>query len=513
MTRQVHKAIDGLYPAIDRKKVGKAFVADGKNFIVDLDGPKSAFGYQQPWHEFVESSYMQSFPVGVDIFYFARDPEELKVQVSTLDWQHQQIFNLGTFVSTDLTRPKLNLPWTHALVGTYHYFANRTWGVLRYDAINNNWEDVTTTIGVDKIFYICESDGRLIALAEGLVAWSAIEDGMDFTPAIATGAGFQGLSIIGSLEQDADYLGLQKISNGFLSFTSKGVLRSQIIDSISPFRHITGESQEVPLTPWCVTKISNADVVILTRHGLYKSSTGIFEPWQPLMNEYLKQALIPPLQSLDNGFISIYYSRARDEFYASFATSQVEGNYTVTYTLYLVSEQWGVMNRVHKGFVFIDPTSRGVDFQQAYISLDGTINWLDDSSVPLVVEPQNAHAVYVRYKQEYPVLSIEGVHVMPTACRGHGFSYAQFPNTSGFFEESGIFELVKTTEVADEHAVTEGAVYIMPTAVTANSALLRISQTLQSPTQLPMDSFIQVGLFRFTDESVNDQFSDRKSVV
>ena len=165
---------------------------------------------------------------------------------------------------------------------------------------------------------------------------------------------FQALSIIGSLEQDADYLGLQKISNGYLSFTSKGVLRSQIIDSLAPFRHITGESQEVPLTPWCITKLNATDVVILTRQGLFTSKTGIFEPWQPLMSEYFKRTMIPPLQSLDSGFVGIYYSRARDEFYVSFATSQVLNNFTITYALYMTRDQWGVFNRTHKGFVFID---------------------------------------------------------------------------------------------------------------------------------------------------------------
>ena len=73
MTRLANNNIEGLYPALDRKKLAKPYVVDGKNFIVDLDGPKSAFGYKQPWHEFEDSHFMQSFPVGTDIFYFSRD--------------------------------------------------------------------------------------------------------------------------------------------------------------------------------------------------------------------------------------------------------------------------------------------------------------------------------------------------------------------------------------------------------------------------------------------------------
>src|SRR3546814_5511311 len=36
--------IEGLLPAVDPRKVGKALVVDGQNFLWDINGPYSGFG-------------------------------------------------------------------------------------------------------------------------------------------------------------------------------------------------------------------------------------------------------------------------------------------------------------------------------------------------------------------------------------------------------------------------------------------------------------------------------------
>ncbi len=465
--------IEGAFPAIDRKKIAKPHVMDGRNYLVDLDGPKSAYGWQKPHERFEPSQFMQSFSVGTTIYYFGRPTSELELQISQVNWPAKQVLPIGEFISADLTRPKLNLPWTHALVGTFHYFANRTWGVLRYDFIANNWQDVTATIGLTNVFFITESGGRLCTLSESFVTWSAIDNGMDNVPSLTTGAGAQAISIVGTVEQDSDYLGIQKTSKGFLSFTTKGVLRSELIDSINPFRHLPGETKYTPLTPWCITKLTSTEVIILTRFGLFTSTDGVeFKEFQPLQNEYFKLIEIPPLLSLLNGFISLYYSRARDELYVSFAQNQSISQYTKAWVLYIKRDSWGLMNHVHKGFVFLDVDAIGTNFQQAFIDSTGTLAYLNDASISQSLETVGTLSHYVQQTLQYVPHQIEGVQIMSTNVRMAGFSIDPYPEIARFY----------TPDFAG-------------------------GNTLNPLIQFSLNSFIEVGLFRFTDEEANDQLS------
>jgi len=506
MAKQTYNQIEGAFPALDRKKLGKPFVMDGKNYLVDLDGPRSAFGYQCPYDLFTPHQFMQSFAIGSEIFYFARDVGETITQISTVSWPSRQVIP-ALKLTTDATRPKLNLPWSHAYIGTYHYFANRTAGVLRYDAINRIWEDITLTLGINNVFFVTESAGRLICLAEGISSWSAIDDGTDNVPSLTTGAGFQAMSLIGSLESDDDYLGLQKTARGYLTFTRKGVLRSEIIDSLNPFRHLPGESKQVPLTAWNVTKISDTEVVILSRHGLFKTEDGFFKEWQPIMGEYFKDTEIRALQSQINGFISIYYSRARDEFYVSFAQAEGISQYTKSWVLYVKADNWGNFNRVFKGLVFIDPEADGIDFKQAYVDNKGHLCYLDDSVVSLRMEAQSVHGIYVQPLLEYDTYKLDATWLMPTNVRMAGFSAVPYPAIAGWYEELGEQECYKTEEIGTEKVVSGGPVYLMPTAVTVNGKICVLGAVTQEQTQIAVDSFIEVGLFRLTDEEANDQLS------
>ena len=511
MVQLVERDFDGAYPALDRKKVAKPHVVDGSNYLVDFDGPKSAFGYEKIYTRFNPSAFMQSFVVGTEVFYFSRDNDETLLQVSTLSWLSKQVSSLHRFISADLTRPKLLYPWTHAYVGSYHYFANRTWGVLRYDAINDNWEDVTATIGISDIFFITESDGRLCCLADGIVSWSAIDNGMDNTPSIATGAGFQALTIIGNLEQNTQYLGIQRTSRGFLVFTSKGCLRCEIIDSVVPFRSTPGETAHTPLNPWCLTKTTETNVVMLTRQGLYQSTDGVkFEEFQPLQNEFLKQVEIPAVQNVNTGYISLYYSIARDELYCSFAQSEVIGQYTKSWVLYVKREQWGSFDRVHKGFVFIDDDETGIQFDQAFVDTDGRLNYLNDATPAVAIESQNSRGIYVYPVVEHEPFQVEGVWQMPSDSQLTGFSRIAYPAVTAWYEENGAFETYKTTNETtnlEESTSESGGVVTMQDFSYTNSELIVISEIAQDAKTYSLDSFVEVGLFRFTSEQANDEMS------
>ena len=274
---------------------------------------------------------------------------------------------------------------------------------------------------------------------------------------------------------DSDYLGIQKVSRGFLSFTSKGVMRSELIDSINPFRHLPGETKRVPLSAWCLTKISDTDVLMLSRFGLSRSADGVlFEEFQPIQNEYFKQVEIPPLESLMNGVISLYYSVSRDELYVSFAQNQTIGQYTKAWVLYVKRDSWSNFNRGNKGFISIDADDSGPVFQQAFVDDLGKVSYLDDDSNIQSIEAQNTLGSYAEELLVYSTYQIEGVSIMPTNCRMAGFSGVGFPPLAGFYELNGVVETQRTDNRGPVAPV------IIPADPSATSNLMKWSEEMDN---------------------------------
>jgi hypothetical protein len=457
--------IKGLIPAVDRKKIGEPFLVDAKNVLVDINGPRAAFGHECSNDKFNPLQFMQDFKVKDTIFYFSRDVTETFIQISEMSWVNRQLQHVLTLQSADLLRPKLNHPWTHALVGGLHYFANRTWGVLQYNPSTKTWTDVTATIGVSDIFFITEANGRLCTLADGFTTWSAIDNGMDSAPSLVTGAGAQNISLIGSIEQNSDYLGIAKTSKGFISFTSKGVLRSESIDSINPFRHIPGQAKHVPFSPWGIAKISDVEVAILTSQGLFKTNTGIFEDWHGLMGQFFKRDVMPLLPAGQDGFICIRYSLELDQFFVMFSQNIAASRYNVTYVLDITSDQWGIFNKAHRGFLRIDLGTGNTDIHFGYVDDNGRICLFTESATSFTIQAADDFGVYNEKLLQPEPWYLGAAALLGTAVRVSGFSTKQFPETAGYYEELGVRESFKTNKTCEIKTILASSAHLDDTDV------------------------------------------------
>ncbi len=494
--------IKGLIPAIDRKKVGQAFVLDGKNVMVDIDGPVSAFGFSCTQDSFINSEFIQDFKIKDTIFYFSRDVAESFLVITQFNWLEKQLTPVDTFISGDLARPRLNYPWTHALVGGVHYFANRTWGVLTYDASTKTWTDVTTTIGISDIFFITEAGGRLCTLADGLTTWSAIDDGLDNVPSLSTGAGSQSISLLGSIEQDLDYLGIARTSKGFISFTTKGILRSENIDSINPFRHIAGQAKQVPLNPWSIAKVSDIEVIILTIHGFFKTTTGVFEDFQTLMGQFFKRKIIPQLIGNGNGYLCIRYSQILDVFYVMYSQAVILSRYDTTYVLDIISEEWGIFNASHKGLVQIDKSTGNQELEFGYINVDGCIALFTGNSVSFKIEPADLFGVYNEKLIQPEFFYVSTTAHLSTASRWSGFQTKLLPIVANYYNILGVLFSNKTAFAIVTPAITDetGSPVLMETKSQTAHQICELGITVQDLVLRSLDSFIEIGLFRFIDE-------------
>ena len=260
------RKFDGLLPLVDSKRPERPYVVHGRNFLVHPDGPISSLGRR----EILTSAIMD--PIGVYSFGIENNTRTLfftRANVLEYDNANRRLIPLITFpvVPTDIQ------PWTEALVGGKEYFARKGVGLIEFDPTTGAWTLVTGTSIPTNIIACCESAGRLVVLAQGLYAWSAIDDGTNMVPDTATGAGFQSLSLIGATHPDAPLI-VWKYSGGFLVYTTEGIIRAESVLAANPFRHTILSTRHIPLSALTVIPLDEARHVLLTRAGFFTTDGG-----------------------------------------------------------------------------------------------------------------------------------------------------------------------------------------------------------------------------------------------
>jgi len=342
MARLEANSIKGLIPALDRKKVTQPFVVDGKNFIVDVEGAKSGAGADQTAENFLaEPRYTQSFITDADTKAW------IFTQGAILRpyYDEQQLEPVYVF-----TEPVEKQPWSHALVGGKHYFARRDVGLIEYDPLTDAWlivDGVTYGANIpDNIVACTESDGRLVVLAQGLVAWSTVDDGSDFALSTATGAGAQSLSILGSYSLDS-VIGIYKVVDGFITMTRDGMMKSTITRTIIVFRHRVLSKKYVPVNAWSVVQDRDDSIIYLAIDGLYKTEGDIPKLWQPLMSEYLRIHILDVASDTSEGIFKLQYLLNRDYLIVHYAENAQKGIYTKAWMLAIKIDEWFSFDEVH----------------------------------------------------------------------------------------------------------------------------------------------------------------------
>lgn len=470
--------IKGLVPALDRKQVGAPFVVDGRNFLVDAEGPHSAFGSQfLTYDRLVDSAFSQSLKLTNTLSVVFVSNAVLKYDV--ISQKYYSIFNF--------TPPTEDpYPWSHALVGGVHYFARHGMKLLQYFPLSETWNelDENNTPGLaPDIYAITAVSGRLIIAADGLVQWSAIDNGANVVTSTATGAGAQSLAIV----NNGRPLGIKATATGFTTYTTEGIMRSELIQSINPFRHDTLSVEHAPLSPWCITEIAKNAVVFLDRTGLYRTNGQAIEPWQSLMSEYFNLHILQnyDISLPDNSQIKLSYINEKQWFIISVSTTGQEGVYSWAYVLYLPRDEWGIFNAQHTTFgAFILTEGPEIGFNVGYVTPEGYVSLFIESPIK---ESQESLPDYrfVQLDLEYPSCSEAGV-----ICAAVEINITNYDKS--IYTLSGLY---------DAHPIiTAGS----PDTITADGDEVGsvVPRDFRS-----IDSYANIGIFRFDDQQNPDRFS------
>ena len=520
MARIATEFLGGLQLAVDRKLLQKPSVVSGRNFVVEVEGPKTAFAFEQIQNSFWHQSYIQSFRCADQLIYFGRDVIANHIGCYFLNWPKKQVELLFDIYNTD---PYTDFPVSFAQVGGKWYFAHRGFGIVEYDKSLQKFTVVTPNFP-SNTFYIAESGGRCIAVSPGFVSWSAIDDANDFTSSTITGAGAQSLAITGTPTKDSGYLGLQSTATGFLVFLSTGTLRGTLIDSSLVFRFSNIDDAKIPFTPNCIAKISTSQIIVLAKQGLFATNGQNFEPWQPLMGEYLKKQVLPKLQEETIGQINLQYAKPREWFFVSYTLSANYGLYDHAFVSYLPREEWGSFDFLHKGFIEIDELNNGSSFAAGFVNESGRPAKFEISTSNTLLEAQPdsspsdlQNAVF--YSDELydaPYLQFDSINFVSTNSRASGLNFIHetlanqqiaIPQIPGWYEINGLVQTESEDDAIDPIDETSDGTFVASNSTNKRIEFQVFGFIKQDVYQTTLDAEFEIGPFRFTDNQAHDQMS------
>lgn len=497
LTRQ----FKGLLPALDRRQPTDKFVLDGRNFLVDAEGPYSAFGSEHITHEVLRNPEdAATFRIGAEIVLFTA--------AAVLKFDTVSELYYPVFIFPPNTT---NFPWTHALVGGVHYFTKQNSNVFSYNPLTDAWATITANV-INTPYAVTKSGGRLVIMGIDDVQWSAIDNGTDLATDIEKGVGIQSLAIVGG----GTPIAILPTFDGFITYTSTGLMKSELVDSLNPFRHfpLTGDQGIIPLSQYAVLEVANNEHVMLSKTGFYITVGKVPEPFQPLMSEYFRRKVLPQFDLTNETLIKLTFNFDRQWFIVSLAENEVAFNYTIAYVLYIPRDEWGLFNQSHVGFGELSISEgplKGFNF--GHFDADGLVHkFIDFPYIEAHInatDPTKLLGNFHFYHTDFtpPVRIEDGIYICTTVGQLETFDETFF-TTFG----TDLFEYTETNSYPSP--ATADSIYQASTStsfifdLSAQSSLIQMGWKQYTPIFGSIDSFIEVGLYRVrTEEDKPGEFT------
>lgn len=459
-------------PDLDVRRFPKTGIIKGRNYLFDVDGPRSAFGTRYAdYNHWPRPERYRMVELEVNGIFFYGTPRGI-FKINPVSKLPEPI------LTVDVTNDWW--PWTVALVGNIYYFAQYNVGLWQYNAITNTVAKLNTPV-FDNVIWVTAAYGRLVALNATLVMWSAQDDGTDFIPSLLTGAGAQALSLIGGTAFRADTM-----SDGFIVATSKGLLKAEFVQAEFIWSFYVLSKDVKIFSPNAATNIPDIGVIYIDPSGFHATEGTVPTPWENDMSVYLKDRFIKGLNRNKVGTLGMYFSQAARMLFVYFSSNEEEGIMNTTMVYYLPSGKWGQFEERHFGFFeTFDPVTSVSTC--SFMSVDGYVRALTDLPYREVatVDGRVLRDFVFRPEVETPVLLNEAPSGVIVAL---GFTDLQFMDTDPTpFEH---IEVIQIRQVADDGTVQA---HYLP--------------------QIGLNAQVDIGLFRFVAQTDADETSYIGNIV
>lgn len=488
----LERTFKGILPALDRRQPVEKFVLDGRNFLVDAEGPYSAFGSDLiTYEQIANSAHAYTHRVQNEIFLFT-DGAVFQYDTTAQVFYPIIVYALNT----------QEYPWTHTVVGGVHYFLKRGGSILSYNPLTKAWASVTAHV-VNDPHYVSASGGRLLVCGIDDVQHSAIDDGSDLATDIEKKVGIQSLAIVGG----GDPLALLHTADGYIVYTSTGALKAEIVDAATAFRYfpLTDTHEDnVPISRFTIIDAGNSSHIMLTKTGLFITSGKALEPFQPLMSEYFTRTVLPQFDLTIVGTLRLTYQESIRQFFISVAETEQAFMYTKAYVLYTSRDEWGIMNKNHTQFgelTLDDGPFKGFNF--GYFCFSGCLHAF--TSVPRVEThpdggsgitlPGNMHLHHPDYF--IPARIEDGISIYASVIQMETFDPSLFTAGAGLYEfvDGDVFISPSTPVVTEQASDDSVSPALYKNDLNMRAAIVTPSWQLRTPIFGSVDSSIDVGLF------------------
>lgn len=369
-SRVAFAEIESYTPALDARAVegGSIFVLAGRNYVFDVKGPKAGFGSRIVNGGIIDDGIypVQSLDLGGRAIVCTRDGvydrrwtaiDDETVLPAEVGWNR-----LGSLVS-DLDSNIGRFKWTSAYVGFGSFICHPSHGIKR--VLGNSLEDYSPDGLIDSPMFIAEANGHLVIVGRFQVQWSNAFDPGDLSPELG-GSGFQTTSEL----VPGNPLGVMSFQGGFIVYTDAGVLLFEYVGNEIVFRPDRIPTQQLLLNPNSCTEMSNGEMVLLTKQGLYRSSaTDGMSELTPQFNAFL----LDLLAKHDDYVIRLDYIVERDQLFVQVMDSTAI--FITTYVLTVKLDKWGEFSETHRGIIRF--SKEASDY--GWVDFDGYCHRIDES--------------------------------------------------------------------------------------------------------------------------------------
>lgn len=502
MTQKFYPRIKGLIPLIDRKQSAEPYVVSGKNFVVTSNGPVSGLGREIVSYKGIDQ------PVNVQFF-------EVSETIESLITTDEGIFRLDTETSKLVPlhifsyRLDSQYPFTRAAVGNKYYFAREGYPMIQYTLSTNTWTELSGGSIPTNIYACEESEGRLVVVTDVWIAWSAIGDGEDFVASQFTGAGAQAITKIGFA--DSIPIGIRKTPEGFLTFFSTGIIRSQAIQSLIPYRHTILSRDHVPINPFCLSTTIDQSIIILTTAGFFRTQGQLPELWQPIMGQYLKENIIPNLDLITNqNNPQLFFDFDNSWFVVAISENQTPYVFTKAYVLNIPIDEWGSLdtNFVTLVNVKILPL-KFIGFSYGLVDVEGSIFIINNARGVETIPTLDNGIYYNRLVEEFAGIINDGVLRFAVESNWRTIAVSSMLTTGAFnrWGESEHYMDPENITAIEKESVLDVATIEFRSNTIFSAGIIDVAIVVMAKQYDSLNSLITVGPFRISDEQSHDMYS------
>lgn len=480
------KDIDGLLPALDVRQPGKHFVLEGRNFKWTVQGPESGFGSRYISSQCLDDvSLSETFRVDDRVLYAGNNA------FYSYDTISQTYYPIYFFTDT----PAL-YPWSFTQLLTKYYFARKGLGLFEYNPATESIRKITNISLPANPVAVTTIRQRLVVLGTSTYAWSAIEDPDTWTPSLATGAGFQALSLVGG-----DAYAVKPSTDGFVVYTSKGLISAEYADNQAVFRHEVLTRFYKPINPFCIKEIDEGVTVFCDRKGLFRTNGQLPEPFVPLFGQFLTQTLLPQRDLTSTCAFRIHIAQDQQLMFFMVSLPGQEDLYEQSWCLHIPTEKFGSFDKLHYGFgEFNLGINTLFDFNFGYIDGDGFVHrFTGEAFNENTTRPDDGY--YYHSDFDMPARIEDGTIYAPSMMQMSAeeeWYYAGLE--SGIYTISESFTSTEFQTMPDEQSSElDGGTYLARADLVMDAQISQMSASLYPLQAAPLDAYILLGTFRFSE--------------